>query len=243
MRLTKTLGIAGALILSALIGGTLIGSALATDESADPTTGTDSTGATYCQTFLDALASELGVTRDELTAAGKAAADTAIDAAVEAGDLTQERADALKERIDAAEGDGCGWLGKGLAFGRGFAHGFERGLHRGLLGGDVWEAAADALGIESSELIGALRDAGSLQAVAEDQGVSYDAVKASVTAAIQADLDAAVADGALTQERADALIERVTTWLDDGGPAGRLMRGIGPDHPDGDDSADGDAGA
>ena len=31
MRLTKTLGMAGALILSALVGGTLIGSALAQD--------------------------------------------------------------------------------------------------------------------------------------------------------------------------------------------------------------------
>ena len=36
MRLTKSLGFAGALILSAIVGGTLIGSALATD--ADGTT-------------------------------------------------------------------------------------------------------------------------------------------------------------------------------------------------------------
>jgi hypothetical protein len=229
MRLTKTLGIAGALILSALVGGTLIGSALATDAPTDQSALTGNAG-TYCQTFLDTLANELGVTRDDLTAAGKSAAAAAIDAAVEAGDLTQERADALRQRIDAADGDGCGLLGKGFAFGRGFAHGFERGLHRGLLGGDVWEAAADALGVESSALMGDLRDAGSLQAVSEDQGVSYDDVKASVLAAIQADLDAAVADGGLTQAAADAAIERVTAWLDEGGPAHPLMRGIGPGH-------------
>ena len=38
MRLTKTLGAAGALLLSAMVGGTLIGAALATDESTDPDT-------------------------------------------------------------------------------------------------------------------------------------------------------------------------------------------------------------
>ena len=39
MRLSKSLGFAGALVLSAIIGGTLIGSALATDD--DPTTTDD----------------------------------------------------------------------------------------------------------------------------------------------------------------------------------------------------------
>ena len=65
------------------------------------------------------------------------------------------------------------------------------------------------------------RDAGSLQALAEDLGVSYDSVKSSVLAAVQADLDAAVAEG-LSQERADQALERVTTWLDAGGEVGGL---------------------
>ena len=226
MRLTKTIGMAGALVLSAVIGGTLIGSAFATtDESTDGDTATTTAaGGEYCQTFLDALAAELGTDRDGLTAAGKAAALAAVDAAVAAGDLTEERAAEVRERIEAADGDGCGWLGSG--FGRGFAHGFARGEARGFLGGDVFEAAADALGMESADLIGELRDAGSLQALAEAQGVSYEDVKASVIAAIQADLDAAVAEG-LSQERADAVMERLTTWLDNGGQLGELRPGRG----------------
>ena len=105
MRLTKTLGAAGALIISALVGGTLIGSALATDDSTD----TDTTVAAgeYCDVFMDSLASELGVTRDALVAAGKAAANAAVDAAVAAGDITEERATAIRERIDASDGSGC----------------------------------------------------------------------------------------------------------------------------------------
>jgi hypothetical protein len=236
MQLTKTLGAAGALLLSALLGGTLIGSALATDESTD----TDTTAATteYCDVFMDALASELGVTRDALVTAGKAAATAAVDAALEAGDITEERATAIRERIDASDGTGCAW------FGHGFGRGFEHGAARGFLGGDVFEAAAAALGIESSELIDRLDTAGSLEALATEEGVAYDDVKASVLAAVQADLDAAVAEG-LDQERADAVIERLTTWLDEGGELGGFRpghfgpgRGFGPWGDRGSDDAD-----
>ena len=238
MRLTKSLGLAGALILSAIVGGTLIGSALATDE--DPTTGDLGAGSEYCDVFLDTLASELGTDRDGLVAAGKTAALAAIDAAVEAGDLSEERAGEARERIEAFDGEGCGWFGPGLAFERGFAHGFGHGVGRGLLGGDVFEAAADALGIESSELIDRLGEAGSLEALAEDLNVSYDSVKTAVLAAIQEDLDAAVDEG-LSQERADAALERITTWLDDGGEVGGLRwHHRGPFGPD--DEVDADDG-
>jgi hypothetical protein len=234
MRVTKSLGFAGALVLSAIVGGTLIGSALATDT--DPATGETSE---YCDTFLDTLAAELGTDRDGLVAAGKTAALAAVDAAVAAGDLTEDQAASARERIEANDGSGCGFLGHGIGFDRGFAH----GVARGFLGGDVFEAAAEALGIESSELIGRLGDAGSLQALAEELGVSYDTVKSSVLEAIQADLDAAVAEG-MSQERADQALERITAWLDDGGEAD----GLGGHHrfgpwrdPDTDEDEDAEA--
>jgi hypothetical protein len=220
MRLTKILGATGALILSALVGGTLIGSALAADE-------TDATGdaGAYCDTFMDTVAAELGVTRDALVDAGRAGANAAIDAALAAGDLSNERATALRDRVDAADGEHCGLL---APFRAGFAH----GVTRGLLGGDVFAAAADALGMESSDLIGQLRDAGSLQALAEELGVSYDDVKASVLDSLSADLDAAVDEG-LSQQRADAAIEHVTEWLDNGGEPGALRPHHGAPRPSG----------
>ena len=216
MRLTKALGAAGALIVAAVVGGTLIGSTLATEET-DGTDSTTSDGGAYCETFRDALASELGVTADELLAAGQAAANATIDAAVAAGDLDEDRAATLRERIAELDGSECHGLGH--AFGRGFGIGFERGAARGFLASDVFEAAADALRIDSADLVGDLRDAGSLESLAEAQGVAYDEVKASILAAVQADLDAAVDEG-LAQERADAVIERLSTWLDDGGQVG-----------------------
>ena len=223
MRLTKTLGFAGALIVAALVGGTLINTTFATDET------TDTTDTAYCDVFRDALASELGVTADELTAAGKSAASAAIDAAVAAGDLDEDRAATLRERIDAYDGDGCGLFGRAGAFGRGFGLGMERGIARGFLGGDVFEAAADAMNMTSDELITEVHDAGSLQALAEAQGVAYDDVKADILAAVQADLDAAVDEGML-QDRADAVIERLSTWLEDGGEVGVMGPGRGGHH-------------
>jgi hypothetical protein len=221
MRLTKTLGMAGALIISALVGGTLIGSALATDETTTPDTEPESATGAYCDTFLDAFASELGVSRDEITAAGKAAATAALDAAVAAGDVSEERAAAMRERIAEFDGPDCGLFRAGWAqgFGRGAVHFWARGF----LSGDVVEAAADALGIESSAVIQQLRGAGSLEALAEGLGASYDEVKAAILAAVQADLDATD----LGDERKATVIERLTTWLEDGGDVGGLRPGRG----------------
>lgn len=248
MRRTKTLGIAGALLLSALVGGTLIGSALATDE--EPSIGSGAGIGAYCDTFMSTFADELGVSQDALVPAGQAAANAAIDAAVEAGDLTEERADALRERIASYDGEGCAFLG---SFRAGVGAGFGHGWARGMMGGDVLEAAAEALGIESSALIEKLPDADSLEALATEQGVAYDEVRASILAAVQADLDAAVAEG-MDQGRADAVVERLTRWLEEGGelrPLGRghvrLDRGwFGPWHfgDDGDAGSNGeDSGA
>ena len=197
MQIIKALGFAGALILAAIIGGTVIGSALATEE-------TDATRATseYCDVLMESMASELGVTREALVAAGQLAAGSALDAAVAAGDVSEERATEIRERIADADGEGCRW------FGHGFGRGHGSGMARGFLRGDVFEAAADALGIESSDLIDELRDAESLEALAEEHGVTYDEVKASVLAAVEDGMD---------PERADLMLERLTTWLDGGG--------------------------
>lgn len=220
MRLTKALGFAGALILAALVGGILIGSAFASHEAGE--TGSPEPHGEYCELFIETLAKELGVSREALAAAGQAAATASIDAAVAAGDLDEERADAMRERIAARDGSGCRLFG-GHDFGRGFAHGFARGF----LGGDVLEAAADALGIESSELAGQLREAGSLEALAQERGMAYDEVKATVLGAVEADLEAAVAEG-LDRERADAALDRLKTWFEDGGQLNGLRHRFGP---------------
>ena len=214
MRYAKVLGAAGALITAALVGGTLIGSTLAVGEEDGDSHRADA--AAYCDTFMDTLASELSTTRDGLVTAGQTAANAAIDAAVAAGDITEERATRMRERVAAADGEGCAWFGRG-GFGGG-GHGPRGPGHGGgVIRGEALEAAADALGLEASDLPTAIRDAGSLEALATAENVAYDDVKAAVLAAVQTNLDAAVATGDITQERADSILEKTTTWLDEGG--------------------------
>src|SRR5438874_13647039 len=85
MRRLKILGFAGALVVSAIVGGTLMSTVLANPGNA-PTTATDDGGGlavdaqpgAYCQAFLDEFAKQLGVDVSALTPAAKAAADAAI---------------------------------------------------------------------------------------------------------------------------------------------------------------------
>src|SRR3954454_19599716 len=51
--------------------------------------------------FLDDLAKRLNVTRDQLDAAIKGAAEARIDAAVAAGKLTKEQGDEAKKRLES----------------------------------------------------------------------------------------------------------------------------------------------
>ena len=162
---------------------------------------------TYCEAFRTAFAANLGVSQDELVAAAKAAAATAVDKAVTDGTLKQAAADRLKARIAAAEGDGCGFLAgprgkivqKALAVAR-----------NGLT------AAAGALDMTEAELRTALRSGTDLKAVAAAEGVPYADVTTAVLGAVKADLDAAVAAGTIKQARADRILARVEQRLENG---------------------------
>ena len=211
----KLLGGAAALITAALVGGTLIGSVLAAPGAGGSTNspavfGDEETDATaYCQTFLDTFASELGVSTDELAPAAKAAAIAAINAAVEAGDLTQDVADRMIEKVNAWDGNGCRWIGFKLG------HGAHHAARVEFMSG-MWEAAAETLSLTTAELREALVDS-TLEEVAEAEGVEYAGVVAAALASAQADLDAAVEAGTITQEKADAISERLEAWLNEGG--------------------------
>lgn len=213
----KLLGGAAALITAALVGGTLIGSVFAAplgSGASDPTAAfggdeaTDGDATAYCQVFLDTFASELGVETDELAPAAKAATIAAINAAVEAGDLTQDAADRMIARVEAWDGEGCRWIGFKLG------HWAHHAARVDFLSG-MWEAAAGALGMTTAELREALADS-TLQEVAEAEGVPYADVSAAALASAQADLDAAVVAGTLTQAQADAILERLEGALSDG---------------------------
>ncbi len=124
------------------------------------------------------------------------------------------------EKINAWDGDGCRWIGFKLG------HWAHHAARVEFMCG-MWEAAAGALGMETSELREALVDS-TLEEVAEAEGVDYADVVAAALASAKTDLDAAVAAGTITQEKADEIYARLETWLNEGG-IGNL--GEGPGRP------------
>ena len=156
-------------------------------------------------------AEELGVEANALDAALKQALETRIDAAVEAGTLTEAQAAELKERLAAGNVPLVG-LGPGLGH-----HRF--GPHLVDL-----DAAASYLGVTQDELRTAVHEDGqTLAEVAEAEGKSVDGLVAALVSAARERLAEAVEDGRLTEaqrtEKLAELEERIRTTVEDGLPA------------------------
>jgi len=198
---------------------------------------------------LDAAASYLGVTREQLRAelaGGKTLAQVAADkgksvdglvdaivaetkkkvaAAVAAGDLTQADADRvltdLEQRVTHRV-NGVGGPGPGFGFGHGMVFG-------GL------EPAASYLGLTQAELRSELMSGKTLADVAAAKGKSVDGLVEALMAETKTRVAAGVAAGRLTQADADEVLrdlkQRVTDRVNGvRGPDGlRGFRDGGPD--------------
>jgi hypothetical protein len=212
-------GFSGALVVAALVGGTVINAVAAAPTAAPRTpaaapaaapTATTGPAAEYCAAYRAALAKELGVTEDALKAAAKKALAATIDKAVADGDLAKAAADRLKARVQASTADGCkllaGW-GQRIAT-----------ATRGALGvvKDGLAAAAKALDLPAADVKAALKSGKSLKDLATAQKVDYATVSAAIVAAVKADLDKAVAAGTIKQAREDRILDRLTKALADG---------------------------
>jgi hypothetical protein len=131
----------------------------------------------------------------------------ALQPLIDAGTIDQAQADAVIAALQDA---------------------MPRGGHGGgRHGGPRLGAAADALGVTEEELIAALRDGQSLADVAAAQGLDVQGVVDALVAAARAHIAEEVAEGDLTQEKADArlaeLTERVTA----------MVNGERPERPEG----------
>jgi polyhydroxyalkanoate synthesis regulator phasin len=145
---------------------------------------------------IDDAAAQLGVEPGELSGALKQAMKNRIDAAAEAGRLTEDQATELKARIDS---DDFPLIGPGM-HGPGF-HGHGPG-HPGR--GEVLSAAASYLGLTETELREQLADQ-TLAEVAKEQGKSVSGLVQAMVTAAEKQIDQAVADGKLTKDQAAAI--------------------------------------
>jgi hypothetical protein len=166
--------------------------------------------------FQEKVAANLGITVAELEAAQKAARDEMIDEALAAGRITTEQAEKLKSRELGALRQGRIERVKGAAV-------------------NVFETAAQILGLSGEELRAGLQEGNSLNELAAEQGVSN--LEAQMVAQITADIQAKAASGEITQEQADRLLEHVPEMVSrlidrEGGKPGEGLRGrFGPGGP------------
>jgi hypothetical protein len=173
--------------------------------------------------FLDDVAKRLNVTRDQLDAAVKGAAEARIDAAVAAGKLTKAQGDEAKKRLAAGAGPMLGLGGV-----PGFGHGGPGGPGGpGHLGGFGFDAAATYLGLSEDALRTQLQAGKSLADVAKAQNKDVAGLKAAMKDAVSKQLDQAVTDKKVTADEKTKILADLDTRLDD------LINGTAPERPAG----------
>ena len=105
------------------------------------------------------------------------------------------------------------------------------------LGPEGMQAAADALGMTTDELSTALKAGSTLEDIATEKGVDIETVRAAIQAAHKAQMlesiNQAVADGKMTQDKADWLIVGLEKGYLDGPGFGFGMGPGGPRPPRG----------
>src|SRR5438034_2186638 len=188
-RSRRTLAVAGAAVA---LSGTAAAVATGQKSHSKGSASTGSTALTASSTaapgkdaILDDVAKRLGIERSRLDSALQQIGLDEVDWAVEAGFLSKDQGDLLKQRIKAGDG----------RFGHGFAH---VGLGGHLFGANGFLAAAQYLGLSAVELENAL-DTKTLAQVAKDKGKSVDGLKKALAAAAKEALDDARTGGRITQ--------------------------------------------
>ena len=209
-------------IVAAQTGGTATPTqdgATATEPSATATDSTPSDdGATtkreeMVQNFLAKLAANLGVSQSNLEEAIRATDSQILDELVADGTISQEVADRLQERIDSGDFPLFPFLGHDRGPGRGHG-GPDHHFGFGLMGGDLIKQTADFLGVDRQTVIDGLQNGQSLAQIAEANGQSADALSAYVNDQLTSQLDEAVANNRITQERADSMLSNAKEHID-----------------------------
>ncbi len=153
--------------------------------------------------FIAETAERLGVTPEELTTAMTGAQFEIIDEKVADGTLTEEQGAKLKERIEE--------YGPLSIAGLKHRDGSKVVCRGAKL---VLGAAAEVLAMDRGEIAEAIRSGQSLVAIAEGQGQSVEEFTEALLNAIKEQLDAKVAEGAITQEQADRAFGAIEEQID-----------------------------
>ena len=196
----RALAAAGVLTVAG-VAGTV---AAVNAQQPSPSPSPPAAGQQRADAYLNRLAQNLGITVDRLRAALQQTALQEVDAALQRGDITAERAQQARDRINSGD---IGRLGFGIGRGGGRGPGF----------GASHEAIAQFLGLTAEQLRTELNGT-SLAQVAQNHGRTRAQLVQFLTSAAQQEIAQAVQAGRLTQQQADqrlaALQSRIEQMVD-----------------------------
>ncbi len=211
--------LAGLGVAVAVAAGTLLAVNLAGAQDGGEPTPTSASGeqedpSNLFLRYLANLSERLGVSPEELQQAMKDAAADTVDDLVAEGKLDAERAEKIKDFIENS--DGLLPLLRQVRdrWGGGHDGGPGPAGHPRLFR-ELFQIAADVVGLEPGQLLQELKDGKTLAEIAAEQGISEADLIAALTSAVEERLDQAVADGKLTQEKADELLARFQDKVDE----------------------------
>jgi hypothetical protein len=159
------------------------------------------------QSFLDDVASHLGVTPAALQSAIQQAEIDRVNQAVQSGKLTQQQAQNIEGRIQSGN----------LRWGPLFGHmGHMRRPGRMGMGGRLLDNAATYLGITPQQLRTQLASGKTLAQIADStSGKSSQGLQQYLLSQIQTRLDAAVKSGRITQAQETQMLQKAQTRIGD----------------------------
>lgn len=134
--------------------------------------------------------------------------------------------------MGGSAGGGAGMMGgAGNTAGAGMMGGYRgavRGTGTGPMHTYMVEAYAEALGLTVEDIQAEFEAGKTMWQIAADQGLSDEEVQNVMITARTAALNAMVADGVLTQEQADLMLQRMNTMMSNGFTPGNCpMNGAG----------------
>jgi hypothetical protein len=125
----------------------------------------------------------------------------------------------------AWNGRGGGMMGG--AYPGGMMRGWNRSGEYGPLHTYMVDALAEKLGMTSQQLQDELTAGKTIWQVAQEQGLTEAEIRTAMSEAARQAVDKMVADGVITQQQADWMLQRMQWRLENGGGFGQ---GVGPCH-------------
>jgi hypothetical protein len=156
----------------------------------------------YCQLYLNTVASQLGTTPAKLISANQAGLKAVLDQAVKDGKITSAQEAKIEQRLQNLSQHPCAFVGH---FGFGFhGAGALSGARQAILA-----AVASALKLQPATLQSDLKAGKTIPQLASAQGVSLSSVNTAYLNAVQTQLNQAVTNKLITQTQATNVLNKI----------------------------------